>query len=236
MNFRMNSHDLFRYKLPSRRSRRHPLEVPPLKRARSSGGVGARLRERLLTMFTGGGGGFGATNPGQGAMMLELTKPPAAADRPVSALDCGKPVSLVHCCPLELTTNGEQAATLVLAAGEAHATLLTVHGAWSETIRSPTPAGPSSRVYSADSSGSSVKGTSRTDGNATSIEAAKRDASFVTQTGAPEDRALAESIQRTMNSDANEVFTFGHFESAIVHFHRNLGTALSEAGLGDADV
>ena len=31
-------------------------------------------------MFTGGGGGFGATNPGQGAMMLELTKPPAAAD------------------------------------------------------------------------------------------------------------------------------------------------------------
>ena len=56
-------------------------------------------------MFTGGGGGFGATNPGQGAMMLELTKPPAAADRPVSALDCGKPVSLVHCCPLELTTN-----------------------------------------------------------------------------------------------------------------------------------
>ena len=80
-------------------------------------------------MFTGGGGGFGATNPGQGAMMLELTKPPAAADRPVSALDCGKPVSLVHCCPLELTTNGEQAATLVLAAGEAHATLLTVKAA-----------------------------------------------------------------------------------------------------------
>ena len=55
----------------------------------------------------GGGGGFGATNPGQGAMMLELTKPPAAADRPVSALDCGKPVSLVHCCPFELTTTGE---------------------------------------------------------------------------------------------------------------------------------
>ena len=80
-------------------------------------------------MFTGGGGGFGATNPGQGAMMLELTKPPAAADRPVSALDCGKPVSLVHCCPLELTTNGEQAATLVLAAGEEHATLLTVKAA-----------------------------------------------------------------------------------------------------------
>ena len=53
---------------------------------------------------------FGATNPAaQGAMMLELTKPPAAADRPVTALDCGKPVSLVHCCPFELTTNGQQA-------------------------------------------------------------------------------------------------------------------------------
>jgi len=75
-----------------------------------------------------------------------------------------------------------------------------------------------------------------TDGNASSIEAAKRDASFVTQTGAPEDRALAESIQRTMHSEANEAFTFGHFESAIVHFHRNLRTALSEAGLGDPEV
>jgi hypothetical protein len=58
----------------------------------------------------------------------------------------------------------------------------------------------------------------------------------VTQTGAPEDRALAESIQRTMHSEANEAFTFGHFESAIVHFHRNLRTALSEAGLGDPEV
>jgi len=52
--------------------------------------------------------------------MLELTKPPAAADRPVSALDCGKPVSLVHCCPFAA------GASLVLAAGDAHATLLSV--------------------------------------------------------------------------------------------------------------
>jgi phenylpropionate dioxygenase-like ring-hydroxylating dioxygenase large terminal subunit len=55
---------------------------------------------------------------------------------------------------------------------------------------------------------------------------AKRDANFVSQTGAPEDRALAESVQRAMGSGANEHFTFGHFESAIVHFHRNLDTAL----------
>lgn len=55
---------------------------------------------------------------------------------------------------------------------------------------------------------------------------AKRDANFVTETGAPEDRALAEGVQRAMDSGANEHFTFGHFESAIVHFHRNLDTAL----------
>lgn len=72
----------------------------------------------------------------------------------------------------------------------------------------------------------------KTGGDAGAIETAKRDASFVTQTGAPEDRALAESIQRTMDSEANEHFTFGHFESAIVHFHRNLDAALSEADRG----
>ena len=57
---------------------------------------------------------------------------------------------------------------------------------------------------------------------------AKRDANFVSQTGAPEDRALAESVQRAMGSGANEHFTFGHFESAIVHFHRNLHAMLEE--------
>jgi len=68
-----------------------------------------------------------------------------------------------------------------------------------------------------------------TGGDPTAAETAKRDAEFVTQTGAPEDRALAESIQRTIESGANEHFTFGHFESAIVHFHRNLRAALEES-------
>lgn len=67
-----------------------------------------------------------------------------------------------------------------------------------------------------------------TGGDPEAAETAKRDAQFVTQTGAPEDRALAESVQRTMESGANEYFTFGHFESAIVHFHRNLHAALAE--------
>ena len=71
-----------------------------------------------------------------------------------------------------------------------------------------------------------------TGGDPAAAEAAKRDTQFVTQTGAPEDRALAESIQRTMESGANEHFTFGHFESAIVHFHRNLDAALAELDRG----
>ena len=60
-------------------------------------------------------------------------------------------------------------------------------------------------------------------------ESAKRDAAFVNQTGAAEDGALVTSIQRSIASGANEFFTFGHFESAIVHFHRTLGEALDRA-------
>ena len=98
-------------------------------------------------MFTGGGGGFGAINPGQGAMMLELTKPPAAADRPVSALDCGKPVSLVHCCPLELTTNGEQAATLVVQWNQLHHNAIRLEAALDNSLSS----GSTSQASSSDS-------------------------------------------------------------------------------------
>ena len=76
-----------------------------------------------------------------------------------------------------------------------------------------------------------------TGGDPEAIETAKRDARFVTETGAPEDFALAESVQRTMESGANEHFTFGRFESAIVHFHHNLRTALEDAdAAGAADV
>ena len=67
-----------------------------------------------------------------------------------------------------------------------------------------------------------------TGGDPVAFEEAKRDSQFVNETGAPEDRALAESIQRAMVTGANEYYTFGHFESAIVHFHRNLHAALQE--------
>lgn len=56
---------------------------------------------------------------------------------------------------------------------------------------------------------------------------AKRDAEFVGTTGALEDRAVVEAIQRGLASRANDVFTFGKFESAIVHFHGTLTAALA---------
>jgi phenylpropionate dioxygenase-like ring-hydroxylating dioxygenase large terminal subunit len=56
---------------------------------------------------------------------------------------------------------------------------------------------------------------------------AKRDREFVNDTGGTEDRAIVCAIQRSLASGANEHFTFGRFESAIVHFHRTLGAALA---------
>lgn len=57
----------------------------------------------------------------------------------------------------------------------------------------------------------------------------ERDAEFVDQTGAAEDRAVIRAIQRGLSSGANSVFTFGLFESAIVHFHRSLDAILQQA-------
>lgn len=55
---------------------------------------------------------------------------------------------------------------------------------------------------------------------------ARRDAEFVSNTGAAEDREVVHSIQRSLSSGANEALTFGRFESAIVHFHKTLKAAL----------
>jgi len=59
------------------------------------------------------------------------------------------------------------------------------------------------------------------------IAEAKRDAAFVGSTGALEDRAVVQAIQRGLASGANDHFTFGRYESAIVHFHRTLTAALA---------
>ena len=64
---------------------------------------------------------------------------------------------------------------------------------------------------------------------------AQRDREFVGTTGAVEDRRVVTAIQRSIGSGANEAFTFGHFESAIVHFHRSLGALLKpSAGIAPA--
>jgi hypothetical protein len=49
----------------------------------------------------------------------------------------------------------------------------------------------------------------------------------VSNTGSAEDRAVVCAIQRGLDSGANECFTFGRFEPAIVHFHRTLDAALA---------
>ncbi len=57
--------------------------------------------------------------------------------------------------------------------------------------------------------------------------AAKRDAEFVSGTGAREDLEIVMAIQRSIGSGANEFFTFGHFEAAITHFHKTLDAVLA---------
>ena len=70
--------------------------------------------------------------------------------------------------------------------------------------------------------------TNHSGDHAEALEAAARDAHFA-EIGASEDRAVVSAIQRGVASDANESFVFGRFESAIVHFHRTLDTALASA-------
>jgi len=60
------------------------------------------------------------------------------------------------------------------------------------------------------------------------LAAAKRDAEFVGNTGAAEDRAVVAAIQKSMASNANTHFTFGHYESLITHFHKTLAGALAQ--------
>lgn len=68
--------------------------------------------------------------------------------------------------------------------------------------------------------------TNRGLGDEASRKEVERDAQFVAQTGASEDRAVVAAIQRGLAAGANSHFTFGRFEGAIVHFHRTLRAAL----------
>jgi phenylpropionate dioxygenase-like ring-hydroxylating dioxygenase large terminal subunit len=59
--------------------------------------------------------------------------------------------------------------------------------------------------------------------------AAERDAAFVNQTGGAEDIAVACSIQKGIESGANDELLFGRFEAALAHFHRELDTAIAQS-------
>ena len=63
-------------------------------------------------------------------------------------------------------------------------------------------------------------------GKAQALKAAKRDMAFVNETGQVEDIAMVTGIQRSLNSEANKSLTFGHFEPAIVHFHKEMAGRL----------
>lgn len=60
------------------------------------------------------------------------------------------------------------------------------------------------------------------------IAKARNDAEFVSNNGNAEDIALAQSIQASIHSAANEVFTFGHYEKLIGHFHRNMSELMDD--------
>ena len=70
------------------------------------------------------------------------------------------------------------------------------------------------------------------DGSSISLDEAKRDAAFVSDSGQEEDRAAATAIQEALPSEANSHLTFGHFEKAIVHFHQQLARALNLSSNG----
>ncbi len=59
-------------------------------------------------------------------------------------------------------------------------------------------------------------------------EKAKKDADFVTNAGGKEDDAMVAGIQASIESGANSHFTYGKFEKAIIHFHKNLHQELND--------
>ena len=65
-------------------------------------------------------------------------------------------------------------------------------------------------------------------GAESAVKAGKHDLAFVNETGQKEDIALVTGIQRGLHSGANEVFTFGAFEPAIIHFHKGMARRLPQ--------
>lgn len=60
------------------------------------------------------------------------------------------------------------------------------------------------------------------------LNQAKKDVAFLADTGLKEDAKVIRDIQAAIGSGANEHYTFGRFESAIVHLHKYLTGYLDE--------
>jgi len=63
--------------------------------------------------------------------------------------------------------------------------------------------------------------------NAEALAKAKKDVAFLTDEGNQEDAAVVGGIQAALDSEANEYFRFGKYESAIAHFHKQLHSYLA---------
>ena len=77
------------------------------------------------------------------------------------------------------------------------------------------------------------------DGSAPTEEAltrAKKDVAFLASTGNKEDEKVVNDIQAAIGSGANTYYTFGRFESAIAHLHRNLAHYLAQLDELERDI
>lgn len=77
------------------------------------------------------------------------------------------------------------------------------------------------------------------DGSAPTEEAltrAKKDVAFLSSTGNKEDEKVVTDIQAAIGSGANTHYTFGRFESAIAHLHRNLAHYLEQLDELERDI
>jgi len=58
----------------------------------------------------------------------------------------------------------------------------------------------------------------------------QKDIDYVSDTGNIEDRDITIEIQKGLASGANEHFVYGHFEKAIVHFHKTMNELMPKVG------
>ncbi|MBG04750.1 MAG: (2Fe-2S)-binding protein [Rhodospirillaceae bacterium] len=68
------------------------------------------------------------------------------------------------------------------------------------------------------------------DGDAAALAEVKKDIDYVSDTGVAEDRDITMEIQKGLASGANEHFVYGHFEAAIVHFHKVMNELMPKVG------